>query len=232
MALQCVFTSVSYSRFLPPHHPAASPCRRRTSSRRGRGSGSSTFRSAPKPFRSVTWPMPYSSCCTSTPIARPVSGASGIVGRSSVAFFGGMNGRAPVSAQSRRRGADLRPPLVRGGARVVPRPSTGRCAPRRRAAVRPGTCSASRSSPARGTRAAGRGDRYSSFFARVMPTKQSRRSSSTSSSLRQAPLVRQQALLDRQHVDDRELQPLRRVQRHHRDAILPARPSRPRRWPA
>ena len=61
--------------------------------------------------------------------------------------------------------------------------------------------------------------RYSSFIARVMPTKHSRRSSSTSSSLRQAPLVRQDALLHREHVDDRELQPLGRVQRHHRDAV-------------
>src|SRR5207248_4817971 len=36
-----------------------------------------TRRRAPNPLTSVTVPSPYSSCCTSTPTASPVSGGSG-----------------------------------------------------------------------------------------------------------------------------------------------------------
>ena len=108
-----------------------------------------------------------------------------------------------------------RPPAV--GAEV-------HAGPPRRAAP-PGTCSGSRTASGRGTRAAGRGSRYSSSFARVMPTNASRRSSSTSSSLVRLRSCGRMPCSTAMHVDDRELQPLGRVQRHDRDAVLPLVPA-------
>ena len=139
---------------------------------------------------------------------------------------GGWGGLGPASAAHRRRSSPASPRRLHRRARtpaplVCRRPRLiRRSSPRPPWAVRPGTCSASRTASGRGTRASGREHRYSSSLARVMPTNASRRSSSTSSFTAQAALVRQDALLHRHQVDHRELQPLGGVQRHHRHAVL------------
>ena len=58
-----------------------------------------------------------------------------------------------------------------------------------------------------------------------MPTKSSRRSSSYSPGIvgPQGPFVRQESLLDADNVDDRELEPFGRMQRHQRHHVRPPR---------